>query len=122
MNLQEFIRDIADVEGKEALQEFSTAFWKQASDEDKKTVVLAIDRLHGHLRKVVKSFWELCGVHIADGWITVDGKSYAISAEVKADTVRASVLYNGVQSTHPDLGRVNKVVLTNDYYKKPEDK
>jgi hypothetical protein len=85
MTLDEFVSGLADVEGKEALEKYVKDFWQQASDEDRKAIILGIESLAGHIRKVVKSFWELCGIAYSNGWVTVDGKSYAITPEIKAD-------------------------------------
>lgn len=114
MNLQEFIRDLADVEGKDALQKYVKDFWEQASNEDRAAVIQGIECLSGHLRKVVKSFWELCGVAYANGWITVDGKSYAISQEIAPDDGRGRALY---QLVSPEKGkRPDQVQAAEQYY------
>ena len=79
MTFEEFVVAFADVEGKEALQKAGYDFWQQASPEDRAKLLSVIDQLSGHVRKLAKSFWACCGVHIADGWVTVDGKSYAVA-------------------------------------------
>lgn len=79
MTFEEFVVAFADVEGKEALQKAGYDFWQQASEEDRIKLVTAIDQVQGHMHKVVKSFWACCGVHYTDGWVTVDGKSYAVA-------------------------------------------
>jgi len=79
MTFEEYICGLADVEGKEALERYTMDFWAQASEAERAKVILAIDNLTGGVRKMVKSFWALCGVYIENNWVTVDGQSYVIS-------------------------------------------
>jgi len=79
MNIFDFIKDLADVEGNEAIQKFVMDFWNQASAEDRASIVLGIDQMQGHMRKVVKSFWGFCGIHITGDWVSIGGVSYAIT-------------------------------------------
>lgn len=79
MNIREFVVGLADKEGNEEIQKYVLAFWEQASEEDRKSIVLGIDQQSGHMRKLVKSFWAFCGVHITGNWVSVNGKTYAIA-------------------------------------------
>lgn len=79
MTFEEYICGLADVEGKEALERYTMTFWTQALDAERAKVIMAIDDLTGPIRKMVKSFWACCGIYIENNWVTVDGKSYAIT-------------------------------------------
>lgn len=82
MTFEEFITGLADVEGKAALERYGYDWWQQATEEERAKLIMAIDQLTGPVRKMVKSFWACCGVYIETNWVTVGGKSYAISPEL----------------------------------------
>jgi hypothetical protein len=82
MTFEEFVKKLADVEGKAALEKFAYDWWQQATEEERAKLILAIDQLTGIVRKMAKGFWECCGIAIRDGWVCVDGKNYTISPEL----------------------------------------
>ena len=84
MNFEEFVKGLADVEGKTALERYVYDWWQQAAPEERAKLFQAIDQLTGMVRKMAKGFLECCGIAIRDGWVVVDGKNYAINPELLA--------------------------------------
>lgn len=102
MTFEDFVKNLADIEGKAALEKYSYDWWQQAAPEEREKLILAIDQLTGPVRKMVKSFWECCGVAISEGWVTVDGKNYAITPKLLSkpalpDKVPARTIKNTVE-------------------------